>query len=90
MPDLQRLLTIAHDRVEHLPHNTPMQALLNRAADHAERHIGGDLGVAVAGVLAMEAEHLRAARWDSPLGRSKVLTALALAVLDLAAERADA
>ncbi|MGH3480522.1 MAG: hypothetical protein ACRDQD_27280 [Nocardioidaceae bacterium] len=90
MPDLQRLLAIAHDRTDRLPHNTPMRDVFGRAAEAAERHIDGDLGAAVAGVLAMEAEHLRVARWNSPLGRSKVLTALALAVLDLAQEAADA
>lgn len=86
MPDLQRLVGIAHDRTNHLPHNTPMQALFNRAADAAEHHIDGDLGVAVAGVLALEAESLRVARWDSPLGRSSSTIFLALAVLDIASE----
>lgn len=91
MPDLKRLLDVAHYRTHgQLPHNTPMQDLLNRAADRAEQVIDAPLGTAVAEVLAMEAEHLRAAGWDSPLSGSKMLTALALVVLDLAQETADA
>lgn len=86
MPDLRRLVAIAHDRTDHLPHDTPMQDLFNRAADRAEQVIDAPLGVAIAGVLAMEAEHLRVARWDSPLGRSEMPIALALTVLDLAQE----
>jgi hypothetical protein len=90
LTDLQRLLDIAHERTHHLPAKTPLRDLYQRAAHHAERCIDGALGIAIAGVLVMEAERLRVAHWDSPLGQSKVMLSLALATLDLNGEAAGA
>ena len=62
---------------------TPAADLYDRAAVLAEHRLPAPLGVAVAGVLAMAAHERRVAELGGCLGASKVMLALALAVLEL-------
>lgn len=80
-PDLIRLITAAHHATEDLAHDVQAVELYRAAALAAESQIPGPLGLAVAGVLAIAAEHRRVQRLRGNLGEHRTTLALALAVL---------
>lgn len=81
MSDLHRLTTAAYHAVHHLPYDTDLMDLYRRAAERAEQVWPGQLGTAVAGVLALAAEERRVAGVRGILGERNTTMALALAVL---------
>lgn len=88
MPDprtaqLRRLLNHAHDTAGDIGYAEDAAALYQDATDVAEQRIPGPLGVAVAGVLAMAAEHRRASGARGALGADLTMLALARRVLEL-------
>lgn len=87
MPDdttarLHRLLGEAHDAARGINLTTDAGELYRDAAAVAEQRIAGPLGVAVAGVLAMAAEHRRASGMRGALGADLTMLALATRVLE--------
>lgn len=81
-PQLLRLLAAAHDTAGGIALAVDAAALYQAAATAAEQRIPGPLGVAVAGVLAMAAEHRRASGMRGALGANLSMLALAQRVLE--------
>lgn len=79
--DLRRLVTVAHDRTEHLGSDVSAVLLYEEAARAAER-LPEPLGSAIAGVLAIAAVERRSSGLRGCLGESRTMLSLALAVLD--------
>jgi hypothetical protein len=82
-PNLTRLLTGAHDAVQHLPYDTDAVSLYRRAADRAELLWPDPFGRALAATLALAAHEREASGLRGMLGLPHPVIALALAVLDL-------
>lgn len=82
-PDLVRLLDAAHHATKGMDSSVQAIELYRAAALVAERLVPAPIGVAVAGVLAIAAEHRRASGMRGNLGADKTMLALACAVLAL-------
>lgn len=81
-PDLGRLVDAAHAATRIVDSRISARQLYDEAAAVAEQRIPGPLGTAVAGVLAIAAEHRRVSGLRGSLGEHKTTLALAIAVLE--------
>lgn len=81
MRAIYRHIDAAYAATRHIQAGVDAVQLYDEAARAAEDRIPGDLGGAIAGVLAMAAESRRNARLSGNLGEQRTTIALALAVL---------